>query len=128
MKGFTARPSREVTFTRGSQRVTYTVQALPPLFMGMVRSALPYTGKRDDHNLEMKALILAAEGLRQGGEDMPPHPDPGAGAEEWTAYAGQLSELYARAGLTVAQVNAIGVAVSELDQFVTDELDTVGND
>ena len=128
MKGFTGRPSKEVTFTRGSQTITYTVLSLPPLFMGMVRGALPYTGKKDDHALEMRALILAAEGLRQGGEDIPPHPDPGAPADDWRAYAGHLSDLYARAGLTVAQVNAIGLAVSELDQFVTDELDTVGND
>lgn len=126
MRGFTETPSKTVTFTRGAQSVTYTVHALPALFMAMVRQVLPYSGDKDDPTLEMRALIMTAEGLRKT-EDIPPHPDPGETAEAWRCYAHTLASMFSAAGLSLTQINKLGLAVSELDSFVSDTLETVGN-
>jgi hypothetical protein len=127
MRGFNQKPSKQVTFTRGEEAVTYTVHALPALFMAMVRQVLPYSGDKDDPTLEMRALIMTAEGLRPT-EQIPPHPDPGEPAESWRAYAHTIASMFSIAGLTLTQINKLGLTVSELDSFVSDELETVGND
>ena len=127
MRGFTERPSKRVTFKRGTETITYTVHALPALFMGLVRLKIPYTGDESEGALEMQALILTAEGLRTT-EEIPPHPEPAASSEEWRSYARTLSEMFSAAGLSSGQITRLGRAVTELDTFVSEALEETGND
>tara|TARA_R100000808_G_scaffold24481_1_gene56497 strand:- start:688 stop:1089 length:402 start_codon:yes stop_codon:yes gene_type:complete len=118
MRGFQKRLTKQITFSDGAEKITYTVTAPSPLFGGMLRACYP-PPEGDDPAAksvywDARALILAAEGLRAT-EEIPPHPEPKADRTAWDAYAHSIGALFEQAGLTTAMVIALRDAYQELD-------------
>lgn len=132
MRGFTKRPQRSVTFTLGDESITYTVHPLPLLFMPMVREMIPISEEmaKDTKSrvIERRCLAMIAEALRPSEDGLPAHPSPTASPEEWEAYTEALGATFTGAGLTSSMVNAIGLAVDELERDTLQQLETAGND
>ena len=132
MRGFTTKAHRTVTFTQGDESITYTVHALPLLFMPMVREMIPAPEEMSREAklrvLDRRALAMVAEALRPTEEGLPAHPSPSASPEEWEAYTEALGATFTGAGLTSSMVNAIGLAVDELERDTLQQLETAGND
>ena len=132
MRGFTTKAHRTVTFTQGDESITYTVHPLPLLFMPMVREMIPAPEEMSREAklrvLDRRALAMVAEALRPTEEGLPAHPSPSASPEEWMAYTEALGATFTGAGLTSSMVNAIGLAVDELERDTLQQLETAGND
>lgn len=131
MRGFTKRAHRKVSLRFGDEEITYTLEALPVLFMTMLHSVLPVPEASDkSYKTAMynrRALAMVAESLRGTEEGIPSHPDPGDDLLAWIRYTDDLAEVYRSAGLTTAMINRLGLVVDELDRLTGEELETMGN-
>jgi len=133
MRGFSTLPRAQVTFVRGAESVTYTVEALPTLFGTRVDICLPRLGedapvKESNRRIMNRGLVFTAEGLRATEAGIPALP-ASTSLTDWQDYCDALASLFTAAGLTNNDVTYLGNKILDLSSTLSikEALEEEGN-
>lgn len=129
MRGFSKPPTATVTFTSGTEQITYTLYGRTLTFEMVLEACWPRPTREDAsaHRTywSRRSLVTLAHCLRD--ESFPPHPDPATSTpEEWDAYGDQIASIMDAAGLTRAQVDRLADEAMRISE-ATDLRDAGGN-